>query len=574
MGVTPSAWWSVFKAIQFGDVGSVYSGSGVTSVGHNTFFDGTNSKRLISNPSSLYLQTAGNHQWYNAADGAANSNISFTQAMTLDASGRLALGRITADHRLDVQGNILVRNTSANASFYLAQEGDNSSTYYQYNNGTLRNVIASNGASYFTGGNVGIGTPSPTYRLQIANNGNTLLQLNGNNTAGTLDTGFTISADDSKNIYLYQRESAATIFATSNTEAMRIFAGQNVHIGPTPASDNGARLQVSGRLFVLNQVIANNTITDPTNNNTLTNGTVYALNGVSTVNNFGIGLSGLRNENYDIWFQTGSVNGGGYRFYRGTTELLTIANSGNLGLGVTPSAWDGTLIRAIQITDNGGSISSFSTGNTSSKFTFVSNNAFYDNAGWKYATNGSVAQYRLANDNHQWFNAPSGTAGAAISFTQAMTLTAAGRLLINTPTEASYMLDVNGTGRFKNTTEINVFSNDYGNNLLLSNGFPNNGIATSISFGHNTQSAEPDIMARISGFVDDRTSGNRKGSLSFITASTGTLTEQMRITSGGNVLIGTGTSGASKLRIVGLPTSSAGLSSGDVYNLSGVLMIA
>lgn len=51
-------------------------------------------------------------------------------------------------------------------------------------------------------------------------------------------------------------------------------------------------------------------------------------------------------------------------------------------------------------------------------------------------------------------------------------------------------------------------------------------------------------------------------------------TERMRITSGGNVLIGTTTSGSSKLRLVGLPTSAAGLSSGDVYNLGGVLMIA
>jgi hypothetical protein len=49
---------------------------------------------------------------------------------------------------------------------------------------------------------------------------------------------------------------------------------------------------------------------------------------------------------------------------------------------------------------------------------------------------------------------------------------------------------------------------------------------------------------------------------------------KMTITSGGNVLIGTTTNGASKLRIVGLPTSAAGLSSGDVYNLAGVLMIA
>jgi hypothetical protein len=49
---------------------------------------------------------------------------------------------------------------------------------------------------------------------------------------------------------------------------------------------------------------------------------------------------------------------------------------------------------------------------------------------------------------------------------------------------------------------------------------------------------------------------------------------KVTITNDGNVLIGTATNGASKLRIVGLPTSAVGLSSGDVYNLSGVLMIA
>jgi hypothetical protein len=42
----------------------------------------------------------------------------------------------------------------------------------------------------------------------------------------------------------------------------------------------------------------------------------------------------------------------------------------------------------------------------------------------------------------------------------------------------------------------------------------------------------------------------------------------------GNVLIGTTTNGASKLRIVGLPTSSAGLSSGDIWNDGGTLKIA
>jgi hypothetical protein len=41
----------------------------------------------------------------------------------------------------------------------------------------------------------------------------------------------------------------------------------------------------------------------------------------------------------------------------------------------------------------------------------------------------------------------------------------------------------------------------------------------------------------------------------------------------GNLLIGTATNGASKLRIVGLPTSAAGLSSGDVYSNLGILTI-
>jgi len=51
-------------------------------------------------------------------------------------------------------------------------------------------------------------------------------------------------------------------------------------------------------------------------------------------------------------------------------------------------------------------------------------------------------------------------------------------------------------------------------------------------------------------------------------------TERLRVDASGNLLIGTTTSGGSKLRISGLPTSSAGLSAGDVWNDGGTLKIA
>jgi hypothetical protein len=58
-----------------------------------------------------------------------------------------------------------------------------------------------------------------------------------------------------------------------------------------------------------------------------------------------------------------------------------------------------------------------------------------------------------------------------------------------------------------------------------------------------------------------------------ISLAAGGTTPQFTVTSGNNVLIGTTTVGGSRLRVVGLPTSSSGLSAGDVWNSSGTLRI-
>lgn len=73
-------------------------------------------------------------------------------------------------------------------------------------------------------------------------------------------------------------------------------------------------------------------VADPTTGISL--GASFGFNG-STSNFYGIGLSAIRSSKYDIWFQTGVANGGGYRFYRGTTELMTLFTTGNLSLNST-----------------------------------------------------------------------------------------------------------------------------------------------------------------------------------------------------------------------------------------------
>ena len=91
LGVTPSAWQSTRKAYQVG-VSSLSTINNNTFVGTNFYSDGT-SKYIGTGVALLYGQeSSGAHTWYNSASGTAGNAITFTQAMTLDASGNLGLG--------------------------------------------------------------------------------------------------------------------------------------------------------------------------------------------------------------------------------------------------------------------------------------------------------------------------------------------------------------------------------------------------------------------------------------------------------------------------------------------------
>jgi hypothetical protein len=92
LGVVPSAWGGGYKAQQFGTTGSVRFASGNLAFGDNYYFNGSSNLYLTTAAASNYVQGSGAHTWYNAPSGTAGNAISFTQAMTLDASGNLVVG--------------------------------------------------------------------------------------------------------------------------------------------------------------------------------------------------------------------------------------------------------------------------------------------------------------------------------------------------------------------------------------------------------------------------------------------------------------------------------------------------
>ncbi len=119
-------------------------------------------------------------------------------------------------------------------------------------------------------------------------------------------------------------------------------------------------------------------------------------------------------------------------FAEGGAEAMRLDSAGNMGLGVTPSAWSGYGVAVIEA-PAGGTFVSAGNGN------IIGSNWYYTASNFIYKTTNLASYYYQVNGQHRWYNAPSGTAGNAITFTQAMTLDASGRLGIGTTSPSTVL---------------------------------------------------------------------------------------------------------------------------------------
>jgi hypothetical protein len=369
-------------------------------------------------------------------------------------------------------------------------------------------------------GFVGIGTTNPAYKLHVVtsaassaafrNSGAANSQILIGNTAG--DTQIqTIAAGDS---FIYSDSSKYLALGTNGgTERMRITSTGNVGIG---TSSPNQKLEVIGNIVgrTSNSVNANSDFRLLAGAYTGNAGTIITYNGTSGSNeiNYG-GATGIGEPATTHIFLTGTAGSLGVG-----TEKMRITSAGNVGIGVTPSAW--VTHKALQI----GARASISSGTT---LTQVGNNYFYDGS-YKYIATAASTAYQQDAGVHAWFNAPSGTAGNAITFTQAMTLDASGNLLLGTTSQLR-----SGLASFAgSSTSVNQ--------LVLADTNAYNASPTvqqTFTFKSNTAGTYVD-----GGFIRvtkaNATDGNTLSNMTFATNTGSAAVEAMRIDSSGNLLVG------------------------------------
>lgn len=257
LGVTPSAWGANYKALQIGTAGnSVYETNSLFTI-NNAYNDGTNWKYQTTHYAAVYEinKGIGAHIWYIAPSGTAGNNISFTQAMTLDASGRLGINTTSPGSYDTDADNLVVGTTSGNNGITIASvstgvgnlffadgtsvAADKYVGFIQYDHSTNAFRFGTNASERMritSGGNVGIGTTSPAVL-----GGFTTLAINGS-TGGLFDlmTGGTTYGrlySITSNLIVEAVGASNIQFATNSAERMRITSGGNVGIGTTsPAS--------------------------------------------------------------------------------------------------------------------------------------------------------------------------------------------------------------------------------------------------------------------------------------------------------------------------------------------------
>jgi hypothetical protein len=370
------------------------------------------------------------------------------------------------------------------------------------------NAILSNPIKVDSSYNVGIGgAASGSFKLQVTGTSNLTGALTG--TSGVFSSSLTATAfiPTSSSIPtngLYLPAANTLGFSTNSSLDMVITAAGNVGIGTASPSDfidaglGLAIINTSGRTGLslgstqgtADEVLGRLSFTN-------TNSTNIGSKRLAYIS----GIRGTSDNSAYLEFGTADNALG--------TQRMIISQAGNVGIGITPNTWDGTNVKALQVYNT--SLSGSLTWGASLGW----NN--YYNGGWKYIFTGTAGKYDIGGDEHIWSNAPSGTAGNAISFVERMKINSAGNIEIKTTRTSG--ANVNTITIADNVTGVQT--PNFGVRILATS---NNGSARSAL-----------------AFEQDGGTNNDTSIAFYTQFSAASLDRRMTINRSGNILVGSST---------------------------------
>ena len=458
---------------KFHVVGGIYSTSLTTPTNTNISaiqigYDGTNGVIRTWNYSPLIISNF-NYQAF---------ETSGSERFRISSTGFVSAGAVT-NGRLGVRG---FTNDSSGYAFEAANASGN----------TLF-IVRNDGVSTFTG-NVGIGTYSPVGLLHaksagaygavlVDNTGTTgggyFASLQNGSTKGIIAVTGAIEGNTTSDFGMFAETGGALRFYVngSATRSMSLTSGGNLLVGTT--TDVGYKLHVNGNINLSiggNRSIRIGSATNYYYDLQSTNddfqiieaGTTPRLTIKYPNGNVGIGTSSpgarlniagnlgavvgagnsaIRMTNTDSgnWASIGAgivgVDNPGMQFSVDGTSRMVITGGGNVGIGVVPSAWGSG--PALQVLGLG-----LSTRTSLPSLAQFSSNQYWDGSNHRYINSNFSSIYTQNSGAHFFDVAASGTAGAAISYTNVMSLQNNGNVLIGTTTDNGNRLRVNGVGFF------------------------------------------------------------------------------------------------------------------------------
>ena len=496
---------------------------------------------------------------FGSSSGNAIVQAGAAERMRITSAGNVGIGRTDPDARLDVKGagggsglTFETSDSSNNQTFFIKDGGAAGLRYYPFSigytsaetiptsnglaikhgtptihltdssssgtlslkldgvNTTLQNFSTNGHISLITNGTggVGIGTTSPDDPLHILGsaNGNVNLRIENSNTGtnaytslrfenNSIDTGvlFLNSSNNTQygganSLNLYQGGNHTIGFNTNNLLRMAIKGNGNVGVGTnSPSVLFDARLSgTTGKVAEFHNSVGYGI-----------GFTVESDGGVNTINS---------ESNQALAFATNGAS----------NERMRIKSAGEIGIGVIPESW--TVFTPIQV----GQASSF-VGRTSLNQTDVCNNWYYDGAEKRINTGYAQRYVQDSSGDHYWLTGGTSTADSAISFDTRMIIKNAGNVGIGTTSPQTKLHIVGSNGAVTPST-FSVFDLTVADASEAAIGILGTNFS-SIYFGDAGNPNQGAIVYNhISDSMDFRTNGN---------------VERMRITSAGNVGIGT-----------------------------------